>query len=228
MTQLPFKISLFQKALSFIVPVGLSIQSSAFHPYLEFLLYRNQLQLATEDAIYSDGERYQPYRLAFRRIGKTRLQSVSSCLVLGSGLGSIVQILHKQYRPDPIHYTLVELDPEILKYARIVLGEKKITDIQDYCGDGRQFIKNTNQSYDLVCIDVFKNRTVPRAFIETMFFEDLKMILIPGGIWIMNYILNEEEDWNTLWKNASQVFSTISLIRKQQNIILIGQNPEYL
>jgi predicted membrane-bound spermidine synthase len=220
--QLPFIISRYQKALSFMMPVSLFRNKSALHPYLEFLLYKNRIQLATEDAIYSDGDRYLPFRLAFKKIGKAWLQSLSSCLILGGGLGSIIQILHKQYNP-ATQYTMVELDPEILKYARLVLEKRKIASPQAHCEDGLDFIKKRGRAYQLICVDVFYGRQVPPAFLEKAFFGDIKANLAPGGIWVMNYIMQEEESWRRLWENASQFFTDISYIQKRENIILIGR-----
>jgi 16S rRNA G1207 methylase RsmC len=216
-----FKVSALKRLLSYIVPVTVANSAGSQNRFLEFILYRNQWQLATEDALYSDGDRYQPYRIAFKNIPKQRLEKVSNCLILGTGLGSIVQILWGKYKCDA-HFSLVEYDEKILQWAMESLAAKGITKMDPYCDNAADFVKHHEQQYDMICIDIFSGREVPSIFTEREFLRQSKKLLKPGGIWIMNYIINDVKETMDYLRNVKEIFPNIEIIEKEQNRILIA------
>jgi tRNA A58 N-methylase Trm61 len=216
-----FKVSPLKKVLSYLVPVTVATSSGSQNQFLEFILYRNQWQLATEEALYSDGNRYQPFRIAFRQVSKKRLNEVSECLVLGTGLGSIVQILFEKYKCSP-RFTLVEYDEQILKWALENLSAMGIGKLLPCCENAAEFVKHDKQRYDLLCVDIFKGREVPSLFTEEEFLRNSKKLLKPGGIWIMNYIVNDEGEMLQFLQNVRRIFVNVEIIEKEQNRILIA------
>jgi 16S rRNA G1207 methylase RsmC len=216
-----FKVSPLKRLLSYIVPVTVANSAGSQNKFLEFILYRNQWQLATEDALYSDGDRYQPYRIAFKNIPRQRLETVSNCLILGTGLGSIVQILWGKYKCDA-HFSLVEYDEKILQWAVESLTAKGITKIEPYCDNAADFVKHHEQQYDMICIDIFSGREVPSIFTEREFLGQSKKLLKPGGIWIMNYIINDVKETMDYLRNVKEIFPDVEVIEKEQNRILIA------
>ncbi len=217
------EVSLLRKVISYIVPVTIAHRSGKRNPYLEIILYRNQWQLATEDALYSDGYRYLPFRMAFRKIPYRELTQVKECLVLGAGLGSIPLILFKKYSSDAT-YTLVEYDNIILDWAVANLHTNGIDAIDTHCMDARDFVENTDRQYDLVCIDIFSGREVPESFTKYYFFRDSKQILKPGGIWIMNYIVNDDKEFARFLEYVKALFPEVMILQKGPNRILISHN----
>lgn len=216
-----FKVSPLKKILSYLVPVTIASSSGTQNQFLEFILYRNQWQLATEEALYSDGNRYQPFRVAFKNIPKQKLQTISECLVLGTGLGSIVQILWEKYHCNP-KFSLVEYDEQIMKWALENLSAMGIKNLQPYCENAAEFVKHDKGKYDLLCVDLFKGREVPSLFTEKEFLNDSKKLLKPGGTWIMNYIINNEAEMLQFISNVRSIFSNVEIIEKEQNRILIA------
>jgi spermidine synthase len=216
-----FKVSPLKRILSYLVPVTVANSTGTQNKFLEFILYRNQWQLATEDALYSDGDRYQPYRVAFKHVPKHRLAEVSNCLILGTGLGSIVQILHGRYKCNA-HFSLVEYDEKILQWALESLSAQGIEQLTPYCDNAADFVKTHHGKYDMICIDIFSGREVPAVFTEPDFLEQSKRLLKPGGIWLMNYIVNDEKETSDFLRNVSELFPGVSVIEKEQNRILIA------
>jgi 16S rRNA G1207 methylase RsmC len=216
-----FKVSPLKKVLSYLVPVTVATSSGSQNQFLEFILYRNQWQLATEEALYSDGNRYQPFRIAFRHVPKKKLGEVSECLILGTGLGSIVQILFEKYKCSP-RFTLVEYDKQILQWALENLSAMGIPKLQPHCENAAEFVKHDKKKYDLLCVDIFKGREVPSLFTEEEFLMDSKRLLKPGGTWIMNYIINDENEMLQFLQNVRRIFVNVEIIEKEQNRILIA------
>ncbi len=216
-----FKVSPLKKVLSYLVPVTVATSSGSQNQFLEFILYRNQWQLATEEALYSDGNRYQPFRIAFRHIPRKNLSEISECLVLGAGLGSIVQILFEKYKSSP-RFTLVEYDEQILGWAMENLSAMGIPKLQPYCENAAEFVKRDKNKYDLLCVDIFNGREVPSLFTEEEFLMNSKRLLKPGGTWVMNYIINDENETLQFLQNVKRIFFNVEIIEKEQNRILIA------
>lgn len=216
-----FKIPLLKRVLSYIMPITVAHSSSKQNPFMEFILYRNQWQLATEDALYSDGDRYKPFRIAFKHVPRERLAELNSCLILGAGLGSIVQILSGKYNVQAT-YSLVEHDNKILQWAMEHLNAQGIHRLVPYCEDALYFVQREKQQFDLICIDIFNGREVPPDFTEKAFLQHTRKILKPDGIWIMNYIINDPKELSDYTKQVKRIFPDVKIIEKDQNVILIN------
>lgn len=216
-----FKVSPVKRVLSYLIPVTIATPPGSKNKFLEFILYRNQWQLATEEALYSDGNRYQPFRIAFKNVPKARLTAVNDCLILGTGLGSIAQILWEKYKHNP-KFTLVEYDEQILKWALENLAARGIRNLDPHCINAAEFVRKEQRRYDLVCVDIFNGREVPSLFTEQEFLVQTKKLLKPGGIWIMNYIINDEVELYHFLSNVKSIFSSVDIIEKEQNRILIA------
>lgn len=216
-----FKISPLKRMLSYLVPVTVANTSSTQNPFLEFILYRNQWQLATEEALYSDGNRYQPFRMAFKNVPAGRLAKVERCLVLGTGLGSLVEILHGRYKCRAA-FTLVEHDEKILKWALEGLTAKGVSKMKPVCTNAHTYVATDKGRYDLICIDIFNGREVPSIFTEKDFLSNSQKLLSPGGVWIMNYIINDRSELLEFMRNVKAVFPKLKVLEKDQNRILIS------
>lgn len=218
-----FKPSATHRFFSYLWPLRVKQHYGHSGDYLELLLYRNQWQLATEDALYSDGRRYAPFRLAFKKLPTTFLPKIQSCLILGTGLGSAAQLLHHHYNAH-IHYTLVEVNEVILDWAEKILSLDGIYKIHPVRKDACDFMINNTSCFDLICIDVFIGRNIPECVLQSHFLQACKQALNPKGYCIMNFILHESKEWDYLLGLFYQYFSNVQIIIKGTNRILICQN----
>lgn len=199
-----------------MTPVLLWKGSSMYNPKLELLLYQDQYQLATEDALYSDGNRYRPMLLAFNKLGR-RLGRVKRVLVLGTGLGSVVEVLRaKDYYPT---YTLVDMDEVILDLARQVLPAS--TDAVFVCADGIAFVGRDEQMYDMVVVDLFINRVVPAGVTTKEFLQKCRQRLNDGGYLVFNYIVNNNKAWDVLQEDIHSIFSSVTVLEEDINRVLL-------
>ncbi|KAA5536654.1 hypothetical protein F0919_03000 [Taibaiella lutea] len=218
-----FKISPLKRLISYLIPVTVANSSGSQNRHLEFMLYRNQWQLATEDALYSDGTRYEPFRVAFKHVPKATLAGIKDCLILGTGLGSIVQILTGKYKSTP-NFTLVEYDEIILKWALESLNAMGIKKLKPHCDDAESFVTKDKGKYDLICVDIFIGREVPVQFTKMDFLVATKRLLKPGGTWIMNYIVNDSKETMQFLGNIKSLFPDVEVIEKNQNMLLIAKH----
>jgi len=197
------QLSLLKRILSYIYPVVIRKGSGTVNPVLELLLFRDEWQLATRDALYSDGTRYRPLLLAFEKI-KKELPAVKKVLLLGSGLGSAVKILDKMgHHPE---FTLLDIDTTILEWAKELMPEHLNKNIKYICDDAEHFIKSTNLNYDLIIVDIFKGRVVPDFVNDTSFLLDCKDHLNIHGILSLNYMINKPAEWNMFKDKITEIF----------------------
>ena len=219
------KVSRWQRLLSYLVPVNIAHYQSKENPHLELLLYKNQFQLATEDALYSDGTRYLPFKKAFKIIPKNYWSRCEQVLILGVGLGSAVQILRQQYTPNA-NCTLVDYDREILLLATRLLSEGRPGSLEYIAADAFPFVNTCRFTYDLICLDIFQNRIAPAACTEWSFLLNSQKLLRPGGYWIMNFIPHDPLLYYQLRQNLDQLFDQIELINIHQNVVLVASQPK--
>ena len=215
---LHYHIPLYKRILSYFYPLTLRRSAGAVNGLLELLLYRNRLQLATADALYSDGTNYKPVNETIRHL-KSSVPGISSVLALGTGLGSIVQIMrHNGYHP---HFTLIENDKLVLQWALEFMDPRKTSQITPLCLDARVFMNRNTDKYDLIFIDIFNGRVVPPFVTTTQFLSSCRKSLTPGGHVAFNYMIDDP----THWLNTQDVFESVF----PQHIILdLGINRVFI
>jgi len=211
-------IPFYKKLLSYFYPVLLRHSSGAVNASLKIYLYRNQFQLTTPDAFYSDGDRYRPAIEVVRNL-KLFLPDVKNMLVLGTGLGSIVRVMKANgFNPN---YTLVELDEVVLKWAIELLDEDIIKNIKPVNADAKVFMARNTDKFDLIFIDIFNSRVVPEFVTTPVFLTQCLNSLNPGGHLAFNYIVNDQNRWEGVRQTFTSVFPENKIIKEDINRIFI-------
>lgn len=213
------QIPLYKKILSYLYPVQIARASTAQNIVLELCLNNGQFQLATHDALYSDGDRYRPLTIAFNHLG-VKLFNVKDVLVLGTGLGSVAQILYrKRHKPA---YTFVEYDATILHWAMETLPADVVGVSKAIHADAAEYVDECRVEFDMVVIDIFNSRVVP-AFVTTEdFLKKCRRCIKPGGHFVLNYIVLNNTDWNSVLSIVKSVFPDITVLENGINRILVA------
>lgn len=105
-------------------------------------------------------------------------------VVLGLAGGTLTRQLREFYPEYQI--TGVEIDPEVVRLANehFALAEQNV-DVQ--VQDARQFLRASEQSYDIIYVDAFANEYyIPWHLTTVEFFETALDHLTPGGVVAMN------------------------------------------
>lgn len=213
------RLTRFQKLISYLYPIQVRHSSSPENPVLELYYYQGRWQLGSVDVLYSDGHRYRPLVAAFKAI-KARLPALEKVLVLGTGLGSAVDILHRQgYHP---HFTLVELDRKVLDWALELMPPAIGPHIRPVCADAQAFVAADQYTYDLIIVDVFKGRVVPPFATGAAFLRQCRERLQPGGCLVMNYMINGGSEETKAVKALESVFRNVQEITFGINRVYIA------
>lgn len=150
------KLPWYKKCIGYIIPIVTTHHTTDRHPDLKVKYYQGQWQLESEDALYSDGHRYAPFRLAYNYLHEQKkLSGVQSFLLLGAGLGSALLRLQKVYNIYP-HSTLVEYDEDIIELGQIYFDINQKKNVEYIHADAAQFLNKNHQQFDLIGVDIFE------------------------------------------------------------------------
>jgi spermidine synthase len=185
-------ISFWKRIESYLFPVSIRKGSSTLNPVLELFYYQGRYILATQGAVYSDGNKYRPILKAFNTPGlKRQLPRLKKVLVLGTGLASAVHILHsKNFNPE---VRLVEIDATVLAWAKEFLPETAKPHVHAVHDDAFAFIVKDTSVYDLIIVDIFFGRIVPEQVTSSAFIRHCKARLNPDGFLVLNYMERPNE-----------------------------------
>jgi len=210
MTGKPHHIPAWKKYLSYIIPFTIEVTEGTHNHYLEVMYSRGRYQLNTENAIYSFEDLYLNYFDAFRHFNISE-RPIQTVLILGFGLGSIPVMLERNFHQH-YQFTGVELDEEVLILANKYGIAGLSSPIQLICADALHFVQQCTQQFDLICMDVFKDATVPKAFETIDFLTDLKALIAKDGLLLYNRMAHNEpqksENQLFLDNKFKQVFKT--------------------
>ena len=163
---------------------------------------------------YSYGSLQRILRRGLQSIGFKNIKDGNSILVLGIAGGSVIKTLVNEidFKGE---ITGVEIDPEIISLANKYFKLNEIQNLTIIIEDANQFVQKTNKTFDLIIIDIFQDNSMPEFLFETVFIENTKSLLIPGGYLLFNTMIHTKSDQerNKLYRNHfnTEEFSTYSL-----------------
>jgi spermidine synthase len=199
------KQPLLKRILSYVKDVEIESTSSEYNETLDLYLVKDRYQLCTEKAIYSYGDKYDNFAKIFSRLNFDQIQDV---LILGFGLASIPYIIEKIHKKF-LNYTGVEIDDEVIYLAsKYVLDELK-SEINVVQADAFSFISIDDKKYDLICMDVFEDDTIPEDLQSDEYLQMLKESLAKNGLLIYNRLSFTDDDKKETDLFFSDVFQKV-------------------
>jgi predicted membrane-bound spermidine synthase len=209
---------------SHVTPIILEDTASELNPFLAVALYKGRLQLISGNAIYSWDDLYDNFKSAF---GKLNIQARAprTALILGGGLGSIPYMLEKRFKINDCAYTIIEYDEEVNYLASKYSYPRLKSHIELITADASVFMDMNRDQYDLICVDIFNDDTIPEDFQTIEFLEQCKAALTPNGLLLYNRLYQEPKDieasdlfFENTWK---QVFAEGDAIKTHGNLVLV-------
>lgn len=100
-------------------------------------------------------------------------------LIIGLGGGTIPSFLHKHYPAATID--VVEIDPEVIDTAQRFFGLPVDARLRAHAADGRKFVEEAKEPYDLVFLDAYSSDSIPYHLATKEFLEAVQRVTAPGG-----------------------------------------------
>jgi spermidine synthase len=146
-------------------------------------------------------------------------KDVHSILEIGFGGGRTAWYLHK-FLPD-VQVTSVELDPTVLDLAKKYFGIKEEPKFHVANRDGRLFLQESKEHYDIILIDAYRGPFVPFHLLTREFYQVVKDHLSEGGVVAQN-VEPSTMLFDSAVKTINAVFPQIDFYRADGNIVTIA------
>jgi predicted membrane-bound spermidine synthase len=104
--------------------------------------------------------------------------------VIGNAGGTIARAYGVLY-PD-VEIDGVEIDPKVTEAGRRFMGLGENLRLHVVTADGRPFLQTTNERYDLIVIDAYRQPYIPFYLATREFFRLARERLVPGGVLALN------------------------------------------
>lgn len=135
-----------------------------------------------EESIYNasdDRELPVPYT-EFMTASLMYPNKINSILEIGSGGGRTAWYLHR-FLPN-VRVTTVELDPAVVELSHKYFGIKDELNFRVVTKDGRIFLADSKDHYDVILIDAYRGPFVPFHLLTKEFYELVRAHLTEGGV----------------------------------------------
>ncbi len=158
-----------------------------------------------------------------------------SCLVIGGGAFTLPMAISKLLPTTDID--VFELDGGLIPISEKYFGFRQTEKVRAYIGDGRQLLRRSTKTYDVILIDVFNSVDIPKDFNQPDLPAEIRERLHPNGVVAMNIIAayhglraetlkNLEASFKNVFNevNLFPAGSAISLWMSQNFILLAGED----
>ncbi len=157
-------------------------------------------------------------------------KDVHSILEIGFGGGRTAWYLHRFLPNVPV--TSVELDPAVVQLAKKYFGIRDEPNFQVVNRDGRLFLQESKDKYDIILIDAYRGPFVPFHLLTKQFYEIVKNHLADGGVVAQN-VEPSTMLFDSAVKTINAVFPQLDFYRADGNIVTIAydgaeRKPEVL
>jgi spermidine synthase len=146
-------------------------------------------------------------------------KDVHSILEIGFGGGRTAWYLHR-FLPD-VQVTSVELDPTVLELAKKYFGIKEEPNFHVANRDGRLFLQESKDHYDIILIDAYRGPFVPFHLLTKEFYQLVKDHLAEGGVVAQN-IEPSTMLFDSAVKTINSVFPQVDFYRADGNIVTVA------
>jgi hypothetical protein len=109
---------------------------------------------------------------------------VEKMAVIGNAGGTIARAFAELY-PD-VQIDGVEIDPEVTEAGRVYLGVDDNPKLDVITADGRPYLELTEERYDVIVVDAYRQPYIPFYLATKEFFELARDRLRPGGMLALN------------------------------------------
>jgi len=187
-------------------------------------------------AMYLDSNELVQEYTKYYVLHKLFTTEVKNVLVIGGGAYSIPKAMLKDLSQVQVH--VAEIEPSLFDLAQRYFSVIPAERLHNYTQDGRRFLKDNSQKYDVIFSDVYYSLySIPYHFTTYEFFDIAKKRLNENGVFIANLlgdlsrkkpslILSDIKTFLSVFNN-SYFFAIDSPGRLGiQNFILVGYNSD--
>ncbi|MFY9616315.1 MAG: fused MFS/spermidine synthase [Candidatus Dormiibacterota bacterium] len=110
-------------------------------------------------------------------------QKPERVLIIGLAGGTVARQITAAYGPVPIDG--VEIDPRIIDVGRKYFDMNE-PNLNAIAADGRYFLDTTDNQYDIIAVDAYRQPYIPFQLTTKEFFQSARQHLKPNGVVVVN------------------------------------------
>jgi spermidine synthase len=163
-----------------------------------------------------------PYARAMP-VGLALVEEPKRVLIVGLGGGTIPSFLRKHYPKMTID--VVDIDPDVIDVARRFFGFREDATMRAHVADGRRFIEQCRNRYDVIFLDAFGSENIPYHLATREFLQAVRRALTPRGIVVGNvWSRNSNRLYDSMVRTYQDVFGELYIfdLRDAGNRILVA------
>ncbi len=193
-------------------------------PYVSMTFGHNR-RIYTESVYNTQDDKDLPVSYTrFMTASLMYAKDVHSVLEIGFGGGRTAWDLHRFLPKVPV--TSVELDPAVVQLAKKYFGIRDEPNFQVVNRDGRLFLSESKDKYDIILIDAYRGPFVPFHLLTKEFYQIVKDHLADGGVVAQN-VEPTTMLFDSAVKTINAVFPQIDFYRADGNIVTVAYDgPE--
>jgi spermidine synthase len=187
--------------------------------YVSMTFGYNQ-RIYTESTCNTKDDRELP--LAYTRFmtsGLMYARNIRSILEIGFGGGRTAWYLHR-FLPDT-QVTSVELDPDVMDLAKKYFGIREEPKFHVANKDGRLFLSESKDKYDIIMIDAYRGPFVPFHLLTREFYGIVKAHLAEGGVVVQN-VEPSTMLFDSAVKTIGAVFPNLDFYLAEGNVVTVA------
>jgi len=124
-----------------------------------------------------------------------KLTKAPNILLLGLGGGSVIHLLKKRWPKARVW--AVEIDPQVVAVARTYFGLDKVPGLKMITADALNVVSRHQAGvekgkFDLVIVDLYLGKVLPKFAEQEEFIEKLKALLTEKSVLVFNHLLDQE------------------------------------
>jgi spermidine synthase len=132
-------------------------------------------------------------------------------LIVGLGGGTIPSFLHKHYPQATID--VVDIDPEVVHAAKEYFGFREDATLHVHVDDGRRFIENGREPYDLIFLDAYGAENIPYHLATRQFLAAVRKALSPAGVVVANVFSRSSNAlYDSMVRTYQEVFAELYIL----------------
>ena len=135
-------------------------------------------------------------------------------LILGLGGGSFPKRLYRDF--PQVVVDVVDIDPEIIAIAKRYFQVPEDSRLRLHRWDGRRFLHETRDTYDLIFLDAYNSDTIPFHLTTREFYREVEAHLAPGGFVVSNIIGalrgSQSGFFRAMYRTLADTFPTVYVV----------------
>ncbi|MDY6774751.1 MAG: fused MFS/spermidine synthase [Halobacteria archaeon] len=110
---------------------------------------------------------------------------------------------------DDIQVDVVEIDPAVIRTAKTYFGVNDSDRLNIYNQPGREYLSETQKTYDLIVVDAYRKDRVPFQMTTREFASLVRSRLTQDGVMLANVIAAPEGEASRFYRSEYRTFDTV-------------------